>query len=297
MPVYRCHRSACPLYGKAYRSEIETRFAPPRTKYSLETICLAGFLSSSVSGTRPLQKLLAKHSVAIPVKSIPPILEIYNALLSGRSWKGNSRLEESLRTQGCTVLDVFMVSATEEISFWVIREFLSSTLLSITRYHDKFPYYIQRLVSEVGRSMPVPVIGFTVAEEGSADRVLQHILKYSGKNPARLVEVPSRRPIPFHKTSVALTCIVQDFLDYRNGKANQSRVIHPALPFDPLCGLPAVTDELVSDVMDLAHADLLDTLAVLQDWFRSGDMQHEGGAGNYDYNWNLYKGGIPPGCQ
>ena len=208
LPVYRCRQPACPLFGRPYRSEMEGRLALEQSKYSLHSVCLAGRLFAQTGSLARVHRLLAKEECAVSLRSIPSLVEKYEWMLAGRLEK-DTKVIESLKSQGCAILDVFRIGIPPyKDGFCVVQDLVSSTPLKMRQVpHIMRPSLaiIKELITDVGRALPVPVIGFTSDSESASVGVISELLMHSGKGPARYCHISYGRPFRDQQTSEFLS--------------------------------------------------------------------------------------------
>jgi hypothetical protein len=292
-PVYRCEQTDCPLVRKPYRYELEGRMALPYTKYSLSVMCKAAVLSRSAGGIAPLKRLLGKIHIGVPLTSLPTLLSRYEALLSGQ-YLSDVGIRRTFETQGCVILDVFSVRELYglSVSHWGVQELLSSTLLGLRQaeYTDT-PRELLDFITDVGRTMPVPVIGFTTDDTYKSSTVLQLLLKYSDKGRTRFCQIPkyvNPNPALYRRR---LTRMVQAFHEHRNGEVRWPRKAPvPRTSTESNDDLPDDTARPGAEDLALAeiHPQIAQWFELLDDWSRAGDEFREGDS-NYNYNWDFYK--------
>ncbi|MGA2034753.1 MAG: hypothetical protein ABSG68_21095 [Thermoguttaceae bacterium] len=240
--------------------------------------------------------MIKNRRVKVPLTSIPSLLDTFQELLSG-CHLDDHRWVEALKSQCCAVLDVFPVRGAYRDHFWAIQELLSSTLLKIRPYDHNSPFNVQGFVTEVGRAMPVPVIGFTTSREPAyraySTLAVKHLLRYSGKNPARYHEIPMNRSVRTHELSAALTRMVQDYHTYRTRNTNKSQSQYPVFFSSKSPHLSAnVPNIVLSDPRMITRSRLRQLFAVLEKWSHPDNESCVGDA-NYDYNWDIYEGSAP----
>ena len=276
IPVARCQQSGCPLYCVSYRSEGAGRCAPRYSRYSFQVICTAGNLNR-VARTRPaLQKLLAEHDINVSLRTIPSLLDRFDALLSGQNLT-DPKLLNTLEAQGCVVLDVFWVRGAGNNGFWMANELLSSSPLKIVPYETSGPANIQRHLAAVARKIPVPVVGFTSDDDWFTKAAIWHLLKYSGKGPSRYCQLSDLAGrFSLFEISSSLARMVQQYHEYR--KKN---------PDSPGYALPAKRSRTLN-TPPLDSGENGKVWGILQDWHASGDATPEQYC-DYRYAWNLWK--------
>ena len=160
LQVRSCRNPECPRRGACLRPEQEGRFALPQHEFGLDVIALVGRLRHAEHRSVPeIHAELARHGVAICVRSVGNLLDRYDELLA-LSLSDVGRIRRLTEPAGRVILaiDGLQPDVGHEV-LWVIRDVLSGEVLLARSLLSSCQDDLAQLLREVKSALPVPIAG------------------------------------------------------------------------------------------------------------------------------------------
>ena len=160
LKVRRCQNKQCARYHKAYRPEVEGRWALPEHEFGLDVIAQVGALRYQQHQTvTEMHRRLSERGMAISERTVTNLLNRYDELVAVHLGE-SVRLQAIVREQGRVILalDGMQPDVGHEV-LWLIRDCLSGEVLLARSLLSAQGQALAALLLEVKENLPVPIVG------------------------------------------------------------------------------------------------------------------------------------------
>lgn len=167
LKVRRCGNAACARYHRAYRPEMEGRWALPEHEFGLEVLALVGRLRYQEHRSVPeIHQALRARQVEISERTVTNLLERYDEVLAV-SLTDSARLRRVLEGTGRVILavDGLQPDVGHEV-LWVIRDCVSGEVVLARSLLSATTEDLAGVLGEVKANLPETVQVAGVISDG-----------------------------------------------------------------------------------------------------------------------------------
>lgn len=173
----RCPNPDCSRYHRPFHPEAEALLALPHHEFGLDVLALVGRLRHAEHRSVPeIHQELTRRGVAIAQRSVGNLLDRYDELRA-LATADRERLHALLGKQRRVVLaiDGLQPDVGHEV-LWVLRDCLSGEVLLARSLLSAATEDVKALVTEVQRSLPVPIVAAISDGQGSLRKAIARAL-------------------------------------------------------------------------------------------------------------------------